>query len=80
MVGKFREHKIVSHSGAVYGCSSTLIVMPEEKLAVVVLGNEDLANARIQKIALAALGGLVDAKRDAPPNSAPRSAAAHRGR
>jgi CubicO group peptidase (beta-lactamase class C family) len=51
MVGKFGEHQLVSHSGAVYGHSASLAFLPESKLGVVVLGNEDIANARIQKLA-----------------------------
>jgi len=51
MVGKFRTHKAISHNGAVYGYSSSLVFLPQPKIGVVVLSNEDIANARIQKLA-----------------------------
>ena len=62
IVGKFREHRTISHNGAVYGYSSLLVLLPEEKLAVVVLGNEDVANGRIHHIGDTALSLLLAAK------------------
>ena len=51
IVGKFRGHRTISHNGAVYGYSSLLVLLPEEKLAAVVLGNEDVVNGRIHHMA-----------------------------
>lgn len=62
MAGKFRGHKSVSHNGAVYGHSSSLIFLPESKLGVVVMGNQDIVNARIDKLANFALGLMLEAK------------------
>jgi CubicO group peptidase (beta-lactamase class C family) len=62
MVGKFREHHTVSHSGAVYGHSTSLVVLPEQKLAVIVLGNEDIANGRIRRLSNHALSLLLEAR------------------
>jgi CubicO group peptidase (beta-lactamase class C family) len=70
MVGKFRGHRTIGHNGAVYGCSSLLVLLPEEKVAAVVLGNEDVANGRIHHIGDAALSLLLEAKlgeKPAPP-------------
>lgn len=69
IVGKFREHRTIGHNGAVYGYSSLLALLPEEKLAVVVLGNEDVANGRIHHIGDTALSLLLAAKlgEKAPP-------------
>jgi CubicO group peptidase (beta-lactamase class C family) len=62
IVGQFRNRRVLSHNGAIYGCSSLLALMPEEKLAVIVLGNEDIVNGRIRHVAEAAFCQLLDAK------------------
>jgi CubicO group peptidase (beta-lactamase class C family) len=62
IIGKFREHRTISHNGAVYGFSSLLVLLPEQKLAAVVLGNEDIVNGRIRHIGDTALGLLLAAK------------------
>jgi serine beta-lactamase-like protein LACTB len=68
-VGKFRGHRTIGHNGAVYGYSSLLVLLPEEKLAAIVLGNEDVANGRIHHIGDTALSLLLAAKlgEKAPP-------------
>lgn len=71
MVGKFRSHKTISHNGAVYGCSSSLVFLPATKLGVVVLGNEDIVNARIQKLANLALSLMLEAKTGEKPPPSP---------
>ena len=64
----FRELQAVGHNGAVYGHSASLLFLPEAKVGVVVLANEDLVNARTQKLAQAALSLLLAAKgREGPP-------------
>jgi serine beta-lactamase-like protein LACTB len=71
ILGKFREHRTISHNGAVYGYSSLLVLLPEEKLAAVVLGNEDVANGRIHHIGDTALSQLLEAKfGEKPPQPA----------
>lgn len=70
MVSRFRQHKSVSHNGAVYGYSSSLVFLPEQKVGVVVLSNEDLINARIQKLANLALSLMLEVKlAEKPPGS-----------
>ena len=44
VVGRFLGHKSVSHNGAVYGHSASLVLLPEAAAWAVVLGNEDLVN------------------------------------
>ncbi len=83
-IGKFRGHRTVGHNGAVYGYSSLLVLLPEEKLAVIVLDNEDITNGRIQHIGNTALGLLLEAKLgEKPPsrakNSQPQDLAAFAG-
>ena len=61
-IGKFRDRKLVSHTGAVYGFSSSFAGIPELKVGVVVLANEDIAMGPVRKIANTALGWMVDAR------------------
>ncbi len=70
-LGKFRQHKMVNHNGAVYGHSASLLFLPDTELGVVVLGNEDIANARIQKLANHALSLMLEAKCGEKPPAAP---------
>ena len=84
MIGKFGEHRTIGHNGAVYGYSTSFILLPEEKLGVIVLGSEDLVNGRIHHINDAALGLLLEAKfggkpAPAPPSVPPREFAAFTG-
>ena len=71
LVGKFREHKSVSHSGAVYGHSASLVFLPEPKIGVIILANEDVVNARIQKLANLALSLMLEVKLGEGPPTAP---------
>jgi CubicO group peptidase (beta-lactamase class C family) len=71
MVGKFRDHKTISHNGAVYGCSSSLVFLPGAKIGVVVLGNEDEVNGRIGKLANFALSLMLEVKLGETPPSLP---------
>jgi CubicO group peptidase (beta-lactamase class C family) len=67
MIGRSRGRKIVSHSGAVYGFTSSLVAMPEEQLGVIVLCNDDLAVGPVQKINDAAWDLLLEAKHGEQP-------------
>ncbi|MEO7318388.1 MAG: serine hydrolase [Chthoniobacteraceae bacterium] len=69
LVGKFREHRSVSHSGAVYGHSTSLVVLPDAKIAVIVLANEDIVNARVTHISHTALSLMLEAKLGEPPTA-----------
>jgi hypothetical protein len=62
IVGQSRNHRLISHNGAVYGCSSFFALMPEQKLAVIVLGNEDIVGGRIHRVAEAAFAQLLEQK------------------
>jgi len=68
-VSQFRDRKKVSHSGAVYGFSSSLVAIPDLKVGVIVLANEDIAMGPVRKLSDAALGWMVDTKlgTDTPP-------------
>jgi hypothetical protein len=62
IIGQWRGRRLISHNGAVYGCSSFFGLMPEEKLAVIVLGNEDIVGGRIHRVAEASFAQLLEEK------------------
>lgn len=72
VVGDYRGHRSVGHSGAVYGHSSSFVVLPDVGLACIVLANEDIANGRVRAISDFALNALLKERRDvavpAPPS------------
>ena len=72
-IGSFQGRKSVGHSGAVYGFSSSLNFLPAEKLGVVILGNRDIVNGRIQKIANLGLHLLLERKLNEPAIQPPPS-------
>src|SRR5262249_5876049 len=58
------------------GHSSSLVLLPEEKLGVVVLANEDIANGRVHRISNAAIGLMLEAARGEKPPAMPAEFAA----
>jgi hypothetical protein len=62
MVGKFRNHKAISHNGAVYGHSASLVLLPESKIGVVILCNEDIVNGNVSWLSNLALGLMLETK------------------
>lgn len=72
-VGSFRGHKTVSHMGAVYGFTSMVIGVPRHKVGVVVLCNDDIVTAAVRRLALNALGSMLETKTGEPaPPAKPR--------
>ena len=70
-VGRFGSFKTVSHSGAVYGFSSSFIALPGPKVGVIVLGNEDIAMGPVSKLAEAGLELLLHVKLGRAPTAKP---------
>jgi CubicO group peptidase (beta-lactamase class C family) len=69
-VGKFRNHKSVGHMGAVYGHTSSVAFLPDSKVGVVLLSNEDIAIGPLVKLTNIALSLMVEAKlREKPPTA-----------
>jgi hypothetical protein len=66
-VGKFRNHKSVGHMGAVYGHTSSVALLPDSKIGVVLLSNEDIAIGPLVKLTNLALSLMVEAKLDEKP-------------
>lgn len=71
VIGKFRQHRTIGHNGAVYGHSASFVVLPEAKIAVVILANEDIANGCVQRLSNAALSLMLEAKFGEAPTPAP---------
>ncbi len=61
--GRYRDHKTVQHSGAVYGFSTSLVVLHEARIGVIVLANADIASAPVKRLSDAALDLLLEAVR-----------------
>jgi serine beta-lactamase-like protein LACTB len=62
MIGRFRQYRTLGHTGAVYGFTSSFTVLPEAKLAAIVLANEDLVPGPTKRLSEAALSLLLEAK------------------
>jgi CubicO group peptidase (beta-lactamase class C family) len=73
VVGKFQGHRMISHNGAVYGHSTAFMILPGEKVGVAVIGNEDIVNGRIGRIANAALSLMLEARLGEKPPAPPAS-------
>jgi CubicO group peptidase (beta-lactamase class C family)/D-alanyl-D-alanine dipeptidase len=65
-------HRMVGHGGAIYGFATTLDLLADDKLGVVVTATKDVANAVTDRIAVEALR-LVLAQRAAMPKNLPAS-------
>jgi D-alanyl-D-alanine dipeptidase len=65
-VSQFRGHVAVSHMGAVYGFTTSIMILPQQKLAAIVLSNADIAIGPVRRMNDAALGLLLEAKLGEP--------------
>ncbi|MBN2024993.1 MAG: beta-lactamase family protein [Pirellulales bacterium] len=70
-IGAFEGHRSLRHNGAVYGFTSSLAILPEPGVAVVVLANEDIANGPVLRISNAALALMLEAKLGKPATEPP---------
>lgn len=66
-VGEVRGRKSVQHSGAVYGFTTLLVVIPEERLGALVLSNADIAMAPVRRLADLSLDLLFEQLRGEKP-------------
>jgi serine beta-lactamase-like protein LACTB len=62
MLGELDGHKRVGHGGAIYGFSTELATLPDEKLGVVVVANKDVTNRVTTRLADHALRTLLAAR------------------
>jgi CubicO group peptidase (beta-lactamase class C family) len=70
-VGEFADRRTIQHTGAVYGFSSSLVVIPEEGIAAIVLANEDVAMGPVRHLSNVALAAMLETKTDDPPTPEP---------
>ncbi len=59
MLGQLNGHRRIGHGGAIYGFSTELAALPDEKLGVVVLSARDVTNPVTSRIADLALAHLL---------------------
>jgi len=65
-VDRFRGHRSIGHTGAVYGFTSSVRFLPDVKLGVVVLSSADLALGPVRRLSETALSLLLEAKLGTP--------------
>ena len=71
-IGTHQGRKTFRHTGAVYGFSASLTGLPEEKIGVVLLANDDLAIGPVRRLNELALDLMLEAKLGvAPPEPRP---------
>jgi CubicO group peptidase (beta-lactamase class C family)/D-alanyl-D-alanine dipeptidase len=61
-IGALNGHRTVGHDGAIYGFATTLLVLPDDSVGVVVTATLDGANAVTDHVARAAAGMMLDAR------------------
>jgi hypothetical protein len=72
-VGTFAGHRSIHHTGAVYGFTSSIVVLPEPAIAVVVLANEDIATGPVRSLSDTALELMLMAKTGRQPSEPAKS-------
>ncbi|MCC6125499.1 MAG: beta-lactamase family protein [Pirellulales bacterium] len=60
--GKYRNHKMVGHNGAIYGYSTVLNFLPDAKIGVVLLSNRDSVSGILDRLGGIAMGLMLEAK------------------
>lgn len=70
IVGSLDGHRLVGHGGAIYGFATTLDLLPEDKVGVVVIATKDASNAVTERIGEETLK-LVLAQRAGKPLTLP---------
>jgi hypothetical protein len=59
--GRYRNRKTVQHSGAVYGFTTLLVVLPDERIGVAVLSNCDIGMGPVRRLGDVSLDLLLEA-------------------
>jgi serine beta-lactamase-like protein LACTB len=62
MLGELDGHRRVGHGGAIYGFSTELAFLPEEKVGVVIVASKDVTNRVTTRLADAALRHMLAAR------------------
>jgi D-alanyl-D-alanine dipeptidase len=75
IVSSLDGHRLVGHGGAIYGFATTLDLLPEDKVGVIVIATKDAVNVVTERIGEEALR-LVIAQRSGKPLSLPPATSA----
>jgi serine beta-lactamase-like protein LACTB len=73
MLGELDGHKRIGHGGAIYGFSTELAMLPDEKLGVIVVANKDVTNRVTTRLADHVLRTLLAARDGKPLPSYPEA-------
>jgi CubicO group peptidase (beta-lactamase class C family) len=68
-VNHYRGTKTAQHMGAVYGFTTSIVVLPEERIAAVVLTNADIGVAPVRRLSEAALDLLLEVELGKAPSA-----------
>jgi D-alanyl-D-alanine dipeptidase len=66
VVNDLEGHRMVGHGGAIYGFSTQLSLLPDDKLGVVVISTKDFSNGVTSRIAEIALKAMLAEKENKP--------------
>jgi serine beta-lactamase-like protein LACTB len=66
LISEFEGRRRIGHGGAIYGFSTELAALPDDKLGVIVVSSRDVTNAVTTHIANVALGQMLAVKQDKP--------------
>src|SRR4029077_4753022 len=75
MVRSLDGHRLVGHGGAIYGFATTLDLLPEDKVGVVVITTKDAVNAVTERIGEEALRLVLDQRAGKPLTVPPATSA-----
>lgn len=66
-LGNYRGFRTVGHMGAVYGFTSSLLVLPKAEVAAVVLANDDIAIGSVRRLVTGAIDLLLQERLQRAP-------------
>lgn len=69
-LGSLDKHRMIGHGGAIYGFATSVDILPDDKLGVIVVATKDIANAVTDRIAEEGLR-LIMASRQGKPLALP---------
>lgn len=73
-IGDLEHHRMIGHGGAIYGFATSLEMLPDDKLGVIVVATKDVANGVTERIAKETLRLILDRREGKPLNAPPATA------
>ncbi len=71
-IADLNHHRMIGHGGAIYGFATSLEMLPDDKLGVIVVATKDVANGVTERIAQETLRLILD-HRQGKPLTAPQA-------